>query len=289
MKLNRWIVRGAALTAMVWLLPWAAADDTNHPDDDALVAQTTPSHTAKPSFMEPGIIKQWLVKPDDIVKKGEVLAVEDTDLADLDLKAKQMDADSSTAQINADIAARDEKKSVYDSKVLAADATSATEVLQAKLDYDEADQRLVYDQAQQQVKQANITKEAKEIEKMKLLSPADGIVKSLNIQEGEPVDPNKPDGALTLVTNNPLWVDVKVPSAQALKLKQGDTVSVSYQNEPDSWANATVIFLDPEVDAASDKQTVRLELQNDQSRPAGLWVKVRLAPATGSTTDAGGH
>jgi RND family efflux transporter MFP subunit len=273
---------------MMWVLPWAGADDSNPPSDDALVARTIPSHEVKPSFMEPGIIKQWLVKPDDIVKKGQVLAVEDTDLADLDLKAKQIDADSSVAQINSDTDDRDEAKSEYDSLAGASDATSASEVLRAKLKYESADEKLKYDQAQQQVKQATIAKEAKEIEKMKLLSPADGVVQSLNIQEGEPVDPNKPDGALTLLTNNPLWVELKLPSPQALKLKQGDTISVSYQNEPDHWMNATIVFLDPEVNAESDKETVRLELNNDENRPAGLWVNVRLAPA-GSTSDAAAH
>ena len=117
------------------------------------------------------------------------------------------------------------------------------------------------------------------IEKMKLLSPVDGTVKQINIQEGEIVDPNKPDGAVTLVTNNPLWVDVKIPSTQALKLKQGDSMSVAYQNESDKWLTAKIIFLDPEVDAASDKQTIRLELNNDQDKPAGLWLNVKLPGA----------
>ena len=65
------------------------------------------------------------------------------------------------------------------------------------------------------------------------------------------------------MTNNPLWVEVKVSSAQATGLKLGDTAMVAYQNNPNDWLKAKVIYLDPEVDAASDKETVRLELNND--------------------------
>jgi len=83
------------------------------------------------------------------------------------------------------------------------------------------------------------------------------------------------------VTNNPLWVEVKISSAQAMKLKLGDTASVAYQNDPNNWTKAKVIYLDPEVDAASDKETLRLELPNDTNIRSGLWVNVRLPADSG--------
>ena len=128
---------------------------------------------------------------------------------------------------------------------------------------------------------ADVDVQAMEIRKMQLFSPVDGAVKELNIQEGEIVDPNKPDGALTLVTNDPLWVEVKVSSAQAAKIKQGDIAMVAYQNDVNNWMKAKVIYLDPEVDAASDKETVRLELNNDSNNRSGLWVNVRLPSESG--------
>jgi Cu(I)/Ag(I) efflux system membrane fusion protein len=119
---------------------------------------------------------------------------------------------------------------------------------------------------------------------MHLFSPVDGTVKAINIQEGEIVDPNKPDGAITLVTNNPLWVEVKVSSAQAVGLKLGDSAMVSYQYNPNDWLKAKVIYLDPEIDAASDKETVRLELNNDDNTRSGLWVNVKLPADNGAMT-----
>jgi hypothetical protein len=45
-----------------------------------------------------------------------------------------------------------------------------------------------------------------------------------------------------------------------------------------------VIYLDPEIDAASDKETVRLELNNDDNTRSGLWVNVKLPADNGAMT-----
>ncbi|MGD0461411.1 MAG: efflux RND transporter periplasmic adaptor subunit [Tepidisphaeraceae bacterium] len=279
-----------ATAAVLSILPFAVADDANHaaddashPAGDALLARTVPSHTAKPSFMEVGIVKEWLVKPDYEVRKGQVLGREDADVEEMRLKSLRIAANS-TAAIEAAEAERDAKKVEYENKQKGFEqqAASATEVEEAKLDWEQAEANVKFRQVEHLKAIADADTQALVIEKMKLLSPVDGTVKQINIQEGEIVDPNKPDGAVTLVTNNPLWVEVKVPSLQAQKLKQGNIASVAYQNESDKWLTATIIYLDPEVDAASDKQTIRLELNNDQNRPAGLWVNVRLPSDSGS-------
>lgn len=285
MTFAKWMRRTVATAAVLSMLPFVAgADDSTLGAEPSLLARTIPSHTVKPTFMEVGIVKEWLVKPDYVVKKGQVLGREDSDVEQMRLNSLRITA-KSTAAIESAEAAAAAKKVEYENKQKGYEqqAASATEVEEAKLDMEQAAAELKFRQVEHLKAIADADTQALVIDKMQLLSPVDGTVKQINIQEGEIVDPNKPDGAITLVTNNPLWVEVKVPSSQALKLKQGDIVSVSYQNESDKWMNATIIFLDPEVDAASDKQTVRLELNNDQNRPAGLWVNVRLP------SDSGGH
>jgi len=96
-------------TAMLGILPLAGADDSNAGADSGLLARTIPSHIAKPSFMEVGIVRQWLVKPDDVVKKGQLLGREDTDLETLQLRSLRIQADS-TAAIEAATADRDARK-----------------------------------------------------------------------------------------------------------------------------------------------------------------------------------
>lgn len=264
------------------ILPLAGADDAN-PTDELLIARTVPSHTAKPSFMEIGIVRQWFVKPDDVVKKGQLLGREDTDLETLKLRSLRIQADS-TAAVEAATADRDAKKIEYENKEkgYAEQAVSESEVQEAKLDYEQSEALLRKSLSDREKLLADVDYQARIIDKMQLFSPVDGTVEQISIQEGEVVDPNKPDGALTIVTNDPLWVEVKVPSSQALKLKIGDPGLVEYQSQPGTWLKGKVIYLDPEVDAASDKQTVRLELANDSGTPSGLWVQVHFP----SDTDA---
>jgi RND family efflux transporter MFP subunit len=275
MKSAKWLGRSVIGVAMLGILPLAGAQNGNQPPDDAIIARTVPSHIAKPSFMEVGIVKEWLVKPDDVVKKGQILGTEDTDLEKLELRTLQIQA-KSTAAIEAATADRDSKKVEYDRKRQLGQDASGSELEEAKLDYEQKEAELRNAQMQHEKQLSDVDSQTEKIEKMHLRAPADGIVKEISIEEGEVVDPNKPDGAVTLVTNNPLWVEVKVPSAQALKLKVGDSGLVSYQNEPDNWLKAKVVYLDPEVDAASDKETVRLELNNDRNKVSGLWVSVRF-------------
>jgi RND family efflux transporter MFP subunit len=273
---------GLIAAAMLGMLSFAGADDSNRVPDETLLARTVPSLITKPSFMELGVVRQWLVKPDDFVKKGQLLGREDTDVEELKLRSARIQADS-TAAVEAATADRDARKIEYESKekAYALQATSADEVQEAKLDYEQKEAVLRNAQVEREKNLADVDVEARIIDKMQLFSPVDGTVKDINIQEGEVVDPNKPDGAITLVTNNPLWVEVKVSSAQAMKLKLGDTAQVAFQDSPNNWVNAKVIYLDPEVDAASDKETVRLELNNDDNTRSGLWVNVRLPTDSG--------
>jgi RND family efflux transporter MFP subunit len=282
MVLGKWFGRSVVATAMLGLLPLAGADDAAPSQGEVLRARTVPSHITKPSFMEVGIVRQWMVKADDVVKKGQLLGKQDTDIEDLKLRSARIQADS-LAAIEAATADRDARKIEYENKEKAykEQATSESEVQEAKLDYEQKEAVLRNAQVSREKLLADVDIQSRIIDKMQLFSPIDGTVKDINIQEGEIFDPNKPDGALTLVTNNPLWVQVEVDSTQALKLKQGDIASVAYQNDPNTWLKAKVIYLDPEVDAASDKETIRLELNNDANVRSGLWVSVRLPSDSG--------
>jgi RND family efflux transporter MFP subunit len=285
MNCGKWIGRSLIAAAMLGTLPFAGADDSGRVTDETLLARTVPSRITKPSFMEVGIVRQWFVKQDEEVKKGQLLGQEDTDVEELILRSKRIQADS-MAGVEAATADRDARKIEYENKLKAysLQATSADEVQEAKLDYEQKEAVLRNAQAEREMYLAEVDVQARKIDKMHLFSPVDGTVKAINIQEGEIVDPNKPDGAITLVTNNPLWVEVKVSSAQAVGLKLGDSAMVSYQYNPNDWLKAKVIYLDPEIDAASDKETVRLELNNDDNTRSGLWVNVKLPADNGAMT-----
>ncbi|MDP9175142.1 MAG: efflux RND transporter periplasmic adaptor subunit [Planctomycetota bacterium] len=249
---------------------------------------TNPSATTEPTFMESGVVKNVLVKPGDVVHQGQILATEDADLEELKLKSMKILADS-TAKVDAAIAERDMKKVVYENKKSSAELHAVTEMelQQAKLEFDEAEIQIrVYSEQGDQAA-ADVAGQERKIEKMKLLSPLDGIVEKINVNPGEIADPARPHGVMTLVRTQPLWVDFHVKSAKAAKLKLGQTLWASYVNEPDKWIAGTVIYFDPVVNATVDEQVVRLELKNDEGKPAGWMVNVRLPwPADSGVDEA---
>ncbi len=281
---GKWILC-LALAGSLCLLRSAPADEsTGGPGatgaDGSTVVQalSLPSSKHNLSFMDVGILKEVLVKPGDAVTVGQELAHEDSDLDELDYKAAKIDADS-TSKIDGAMVARDAKKRQWQNKEKAHDAGGAAneeEVEEARLEYEEAEIDIKLAQELHDEKEAELVKMERKIEKMKLLSPVDGFVEKVNLQSGEVVDPNKPDGALTVVKINPLWVDMHLTLEQAAKLKMGDKLTASYANDPDQTVTGTVIYFDPVVDATVDQQTVRLEVPNDQNKPAGMLLNVRI-------------
>lgn len=285
MKMHRLWLHCLLVAATLCLLRAASADETPAPEGSAsaagptiIQALSTPSSKHNLSFMDVGVLKEMLVKPGDAVTVGEVVAQQDSDLDELEYKAAKIEAES-TSKIDGAVVARDAKKRVWLNKQKAYESGGAAnqeEVEEAKLDYQEAEIEIRVEQETHDQKMAELAELARKIEKKKLLSPVDGIVQKISLQPGEVVDPAKPEGALTVVKINPLWVDMHLTLEQAGKLKLGDKLTASYVGEPDQSVTGTVIYFDPVVDATVDQQTVRLELANEQSKPAGLLLNVRL-------------
>lgn len=247
-------------------------------------AFSNPSETHNLSFSDVGILKTLMVKPGDEVKTGQVLAAEDTDLDELRYLTMKADADSYSSKTQADAADRDIKKHDADNKKKAYENGGANEEEydQAELAFQGAAILVQYDEEQQQAKIAEAEVQKRKVEKMKLLSPIDGIVRGVNIHEGEVVDPNKPEGAITVVKIRPLWVDVPLAPAVAARLKLGDKLTMSYEDEPDKTLSGDIIYFDPVVDKTVNQQTVRVELANDENKPAGLLLNVHVPQADGN-------
>src|SRR5207302_6028576 len=121
------------------------------------------------------------------------------------------------------------------------------------------------------------TAEAK-IAQKKLLSTIDGIVEKVNTHEGEMSGNNDQQhpGALYVVLNDPLYIEVDLPNevAQNLKLKQ--KLEVRYTRAKD-WIPAEIVLFPAVADRASNTQRVRLQMPNPEPRrQAGLPVDVRV-------------
>src|SRR5206468_4064131 len=97
-------------------------------------------------------------------------------------------------------------------------------------------------------------------DRMQLKSTVDGSVQKIYIGAGEFNDPQRQDGAIFVVQNDPLKIEIReLKTRQVATLHKGDKLQVRYVNDaPDAWQEAEVTFIVPMADAPSDKQMVQL-------------------------------
>jgi RND family efflux transporter MFP subunit len=245
---------------------------------------TEPSEMSELAFALPGVVIDVPVKLGNVVKKGQLLAQQDESVEKAGLIVRLQEKQEALLQITAAEKEYATKKVVFerqDKLLKSNNLTSQTEWETAKLDMEIAKVR--GDLAKETVKKtdAQIEEQQIRIDLKKLVAPYDGIVKKIDADRGETGDPQKP--AMVVVSNNPLWVKIDMPSEKAKHLKLGQELEVRYDGEAQA-AKAKVIFLDPVVDAASDTRIVRLEMQNEANRESGLQVLVKLPAADRTST-----
>ena len=253
------------------------ADEPKSPD--TVTAITRPSKTAKAAFGAPGIVMDVKVVEGQPVKKGDVLAIQDDRQDQAKLESMKLDAQS-TAEIDYSTIDLGVKKVQYDRqlKMQAQHVATASEVEEKKLAVDLADAQIDIAKLKHRQKEIDAQTQAIKIEQEKIIAPFDGIVQKLNVETGEMADPQNRDGALTIVKNDPLWVEMHLPTQQALRLQPNQVLQVKYADRG-TWQPAKVILLDPQADAASDTERVRLELPNPSQQVSGLQVQVKLPDA----------
>jgi hypothetical protein len=78
-----------------------------------------------------------------------------------------------------------------------------------------------------------------------------------------------------VVRNDPLWVEVNVPTGRAKALKVGQSLEARYADE-EQWRAGKIIYIAPYANAGAATRQVRLELPNPEKREAGWQMFVRL-------------
>lgn len=224
-------------------------------------------------FKGAGLIKSVAVKKGDAVKADQVLMAQDDideqaeleirkkDATDIRIKAAEVSADAKWAEFK-------RVKNIHD-----ADGKNDAEFEKAQAEAKLADLNIVQEKQDLEVKKAKVEQQQKIVNRMTLHSPTDGIVQAVEAHVGEMVDPSKP-AVVTIVNNNPLIVEVNLPTAQSLKLKIDQPMRVSYDRK--NWKEARVSYLAPMADAASGMQTINLKLPNPENQVSGLQIYVEL-------------
>jgi len=229
-----------------------------------------------------GIVDQILVERGDFVKKGQPLAVLNSDVERAAVAAAKLRAEA-TAELQAAASSHDfaQKKKIRTQDLFRQNFVSQQVRDQAATEAEVAEMRLR--QAREQMRQAQqeLALTNAQLAQRTIRSPLTGVIVERYLSEGERVE-DKP--VAKVATVDPLRVEVIVPAVHFNKIKQGTTASVHPEIQNAESRTAKVVVVDRVIDAASNSFRVRLELPNPNSAlPPGLRCKVEfdaLAPAT---------
>lgn len=257
------------------------------------IGYTQPSMRRTFSFEGPGVVAEVMVVEGDIVKAGQPLMRQESRMDEAELEVRKIDAES-VVEIEAAQKEFDLRKLQYERKKEgAADGVSGysqQEVEEAKITMELALLKIQEATQKKTQAQAVLKRQQTKVDLMKLTSQIDGVVEKISVDSGEMADPQKPEGAISVVKNDPLWVEIPLLETwQVAKLKVGQELDVRYTIDPaDQWQKAKIIFISPVADSRSASQAVRLELPNPNKRYSGLEMQVKLPaelakPVSGST------
>lgn len=123
--------------------------------------------------------------------------------------------------------------------------------------------------------QYNVAQE--QLDRRKIRSPISGIVVEKMKEAGEAVDMN--EAVFHLVDISRVYLQVFIEAADALKLKHGQTVTVSFPEYTVGPQPGVIDFIDPRIDGASGLVRVKVLIDNPERKLiAGMRGRVGFSP-----------
>jgi hypothetical protein len=270
-----------AMALSVGMTGFAQAQGFNPLPQGIERASTAPSKRLELNFNNIGIVDKVLVKDGQVIKEGDVLMVQDTEIDQHELERLKVEAESKArlryAEIDRDYKIKDLERKENAGKASGGQAVYSTnEIEAAQLDVERAKAQIDVVNEEMKVSAIRVKQQESKLKDMSLRSRVNGVVETIHVREGElsSLDTDKP--AIVVVQNDPLHVIVTgLKTGQVSKLEMGEAMDVRYFDEQE-WQKATLIFKTPYADASADQQTVWLELPNPKGRDAGLPIQVKL-------------
>jgi RND family efflux transporter MFP subunit len=286
-KWTRMSVAALSLSGLC-LAAGPASDDS---DATQFAGITAPSEKRAQNFDVPGVVHKLMVKEGDVVKAGDLLAQQNIDGDEAHLHSLDLQSQSALLEIKA--ATLQAEKDTVDlgrKKILLAKGAGSIG------DVDEAQLQVSIDQLKADSAQfshakalADMAEEKARIEQKKLTSKIDGIVSEINTHDGELASNDTQHPTLTIVKNDPLYVEVALPAPLVTKLKADNlktVLQVQYVDEAtksSKWRDAKIHFIRPQADPQSNMEYVQLEMPNPEGRSSGLSVMVRMPTGAAPT------
>ena len=245
-------------------------------------AITMPSEKRAQNFDLPGVVWKMTVKEGDTVKKGDVLAEQNTEpdkahLASLEVQSKTSDLEMQAAVATLE---KDQVDLSRKENLLRTKSISQGEVDEARLQVKIDGYKKEAAAEGKNKAEADIAEEKARIEQKMLRAKIDGVISEINTREGELANNDTQHPTVTVVKNDPLYVEVWLPAPLVTKLKADGlktVLQVQYVDEQNGkWRDAKIHFVRPQADAQSNMEYVQLEMPNPEGRSSGLQVSVRM-------------
>jgi RND family efflux transporter MFP subunit len=271
---------GAAALALLFAALPARADETLYP------GFTKPSESRDVTFNGPGVVSEEPVKEGDSVSAGQLLAKQDTVLEEAAVKVAQVEANSDL-QIEAAKADHDAKLVELKRKeeMRKDNVVGESELEEAKVNEVIAAIRIRLAEQEKEKAVAEAAEEQAKIALKQLISPVAGVVAKINTHVGEDASNDVSKPIMTIIQNNPLYIEVELPTTVAKGIHTNQKMEIRYVGE-DKWLSSEVIFVAPEADARSDRQKIRLQLSNSEGRNSGMQVQVKAPEAVAAAPAA---
>jgi RND family efflux transporter MFP subunit len=253
---------------------------------DSLEGITVPNADVTLSFVVPGRITDILVKEGQQVKKDQLLVRLYDEPERIQSQQLKLLADNPT---KIDAARAELAQKTVDLKKVelarAKGAASEWEVEHLQLNVRIAELSLQSALVEQEQYRRRYAHSRSQLQRMRLAAPIAGRIENVSVEVGESVGSLSP--VIRIVQNDPLWIDVPVPMAQAGELTPGQHAWIVFPGDTAGKpASGHIINIAAVGDAASDTLRVRIEVPNPLARPAGERVAVSFS-ADGESTNPG--
>ena len=226
---------------------------------------TEPYRTVNVAAVETGTIKSIVVREGETVEKGQILAHLDDDVyaALVAIADEAMHAQGQLKSAEAELKMRVQRLEKLE-ELRAQGHAREEEVERARADVTIGEAHVLTAKEMLEVKRLEYEKVKIQLARRAIRAPLTGVVNVLHKDEGEFVAPNDPY-IVELVELDPLLATFSVPSHEAVRLRQGETVRVCLEpNGEETIVNGVVELVAPVTDAESGTVRVKVRIANSE-------------------------
>lgn len=258
------------LALILCLLPAAAPGEE-------FEAVSKPSADITLSFVRPGRIAEVACKEGDTVKKGKLLAKQEDKAEQIQLEMLAVQAADETKIKLAEAELAQKRKDLARLESAGQNnAATSWEIEHSRLEVRTAELNLEKARVEHEQDRRRHQESGAQLSLLHLLSPINGQVEEVKVEEGESVQGLDP--VIRVVQTDPLQIDVPVPVSLANQLRRNQPARITFPAMPGQQkadqVEGRVENISTVAEAASNTLRVRINAANSLKRPVGERVSI---------------